>query len=405
MLRIVFRAYREAYSGLPRATWLLAAAAFFNRAGTMVLPFLALYLTSEHGYTPERAGRFLGLYGVGAFLGAYLGGELTDRFHPVRVQVFALAGTAVGFGVLSQAETTTQIGAVLFLTAVVSEAFRPASLAAVAAYSPPAVRSRAFALTRLAVNLGFSLGPTLGGFLATIGYTWLFVVDAATCLFAAVFLALSMRRVPVFADEPSAEELRGVRRSPWRDPVFLWMAVLLMGTGMIFFQFESTYTLYLHEIVGLSEARIGPLFAVNALTIAAFEMVLVKRLENVRPLRVVAFGALFVTVGFAALPLSTALPYVVATVLVWTIGEMLSFPILAGVVSSRADTASRGRYMALYTMAFATAFATAPIFGTMLYQHVGPRAPFAACGAVGLLATIGFFVLDRRAPAIDARRA
>ncbi len=404
MLRSVFRAYREAYSGLPRATWLLAGAAFFNRAGHMVLPYLALYLTSQHGYAADQAGRFIGLYGVGAFLGAYLGGEAVDRFDSVRVQIFSLLGTAVGYGILSQAQTTTQIGAVLFGTALVSEAFRPASLASVAIYNPEAVRPRAFGLVRLAVNLGFAMGPTLGGFLAAVSYSWLFAVDAATCLAAGLFLAVTMRGQRAFEHEPSADELAGVRRSPWRDKVFLSILVLLLGIGAIFFQFESTYTLYLHEVIGLSEAGIGPLFAINALTIALFEMLLIKRLENASPLRVVAFGALFVTMGFAGLLLFEHIAWVVVTLLMWTIGEMLTFPILSNVVSSRADRFSRGRYMALYTMAFATAFSTAPILGTMLYEHVSPRAPFAACGVVGLLATAGFFALDRRASAMDAHR-
>ena len=84
-MRKLLGAYREAYSGLPRATWLLAFVALVNRSGTMVLPFLALYLTSQRGFDPDQAGLFLALYGLGSAGGTYLGGVLCDRLGALSV--------------------------------------------------------------------------------------------------------------------------------------------------------------------------------------------------------------------------------------------------------------------------------------------------------------------------------
>ena len=59
----------------------------FNRSGTMVLPFLGLYLTTKLGFSMLSAGHVLSVYGLGALAGAWLGGFLADRVDPVLVQV------------------------------------------------------------------------------------------------------------------------------------------------------------------------------------------------------------------------------------------------------------------------------------------------------------------------------
>ncbi|MEJ2083001.1 MAG: MFS transporter, partial [Acidobacteriota bacterium] len=74
MIQRVFRLYRSAFTGLPRDIWVIALVSFVNRSGTMVLPFLALYLTLMKGFTASEAGRLVGLYGIGAIFGAYAGG-------------------------------------------------------------------------------------------------------------------------------------------------------------------------------------------------------------------------------------------------------------------------------------------------------------------------------------------
>src|SRR4029079_6341817 len=89
-MRCVVEGCRDAYSGLPRATWVLAAVCFVNRCGTMVLPFLMLYLTSQRGFSAAAGGVVLSLYGVGAGVGAFSGGVLTDRLGAKRVQVASL---------------------------------------------------------------------------------------------------------------------------------------------------------------------------------------------------------------------------------------------------------------------------------------------------------------------------
>jgi predicted MFS family arabinose efflux permease len=386
-------AYRAAFEGLPREVWTLAAAMLVNRSGTMVLPFLSLYMTRMLGFTAEEAGRVLALYGFGALAGSLLGGWLSDRIGAVRVQVASLAASGIGFLAIGQAHGRAALALVVLATSVMAETFRPAVFTAVAAYSPPEVRVRSIALLRLAVNLGMSIGPAAGGLLAARHYGWLFVADAGTCWTAALILWLALvrrERVQWRSDGASPGP------SPWRDApfvAFLWLMLLL---AIVFFQLMSTLPLYWRQVYGLSEATIGSLLASNALVIVLFEMVLIRAIDRFQPLRVVALGSLLVCTGFALLPLGRSVAFGLFATMVWTLGEMLSLPLSNGVVALRAHPASRGRYMGAYTLAFSAAFVIAPVGGTTVYERLGPDALWAMAGALGVALAVGFTLLAPR---------
>ncbi len=188
MIRTIARTYRAAYSGLPRELWLLSLVLLVNRAGSMVLPFLSLYLTHERGLSVALAGRILALYGLGALVGSYIGGWLSDRIGPTRTQQLSLIASGFGYLWLSMLEGIFQISLAMFLLSIAVEAFRPAVMADTAQRTPADVRVRAFALLRLAANLGVGIGPAVGGYLVLYDYHWLFVVDAASCWIAFLLL-------------------------------------------------------------------------------------------------------------------------------------------------------------------------------------------------------------------------
>jgi MFS family permease len=291
--------------------------------------------------------------------------------------------------VFGQLEARPAILVTIFCLAVVGEGFRPANGAAVAAASPPELRTRAFALNRLAVNLGMSVGPTIGGFLAMVDYDWLFVVDGVTSLFAAAVLFVAFRvedRKPV-----EATVAAGSVRSPWRDRPFLVMMGLFFLTALITFQVVSTFPLTLRDLYGFREGKIGLVMAVNTVIIVLFEMVLVHRVGSRDPLKLVGIGGLLFGVGMALLPFGTGFAFAAFSVVVWTIGEMLAFPFSAGAVANRSDETNRGAYMGLYTLSFEGAWVFSPIVGTWVYQTWGAKTLWLGCGAVGVILLIGFY--------------
>jgi predicted MFS family arabinose efflux permease len=401
----LLRAYRDGFSGLPRGVWLLALVCFVQRSGTMVLPFLALYLTSSRGFSTAEAGRALMLYGVGSGIGTLVVGQLTDRFGALRMMALTLTLAGVGLLVLGQLETRLAIVLAVPVVALVAEGFRPASSTAFTQQAPPERWSQAFALRRLAINLGMTCGPAVGGLLAAHDYRLLFVVDGATC-----FLAAAVLLIGAWATGAAAAPLRPIPvvkqaapttlRSPWADRPYLGLMACYFALSLVFLQLLSTYPIALRDLHGFTPPMVGSIFAINTILIVFCEMLLVKRLAHARPLVVAAWGSLLLGGGFALLPLGRGYLFVALTVVVWTIGEMTTLPFLETTAAARGEDATRGRYLGAYNFAFALGFGFAPLLGTAIYERVGPVAFWAGCGAVGVAIFAGLRLL---APVLAVR--
>ncbi len=384
--------YREAYSGLPRGAWILAAADFINRCGFMVLVFLNIYLTKRLGFSLLQAGRILSAFGLGSVAGGYLGGALVDRVGIRRVMLGSLVGSGlllIGAGYLTG---YVPLLAGLFFYGVVSAAIFPAGDTAMSRFCFGEMRSRGFALRRLASNLGITFGPVIGGFLILLDYRWLFWVDGLTTLASAAVLGLFLRDLPEAA--PSAKSGGSSRpvRTPWRDRPFLLFMGCFFLLMTVFSQLFSTFNLYLNSNYGLRENRIGPLWAVNTVLIVAVEMALIHALRRRSPIKIVSLGACFIALGFAILPLGRSFGFAALTVVVWTMGEILTMPLAATVVAGRAGAAS-GRYMGVLSLVFSLAMLVAPFVGNWLYGTIGGDALWPVMGGAGLVAAAGLYSL------------
>src|SRR5690606_32331404 len=126
-------------------------------SGTMVIPFMTVYLTQELNFSIAQAGSVLAVFGIGSIIGAYLGGKLSDRFGFYAIQFWSLLLNGIFFIILGQMHTLPSIMLVIFLMSVLGEAFRPANASAVAFYSTAENRTRSYSLNRLAINLGWSV--------------------------------------------------------------------------------------------------------------------------------------------------------------------------------------------------------------------------------------------------------
>jgi predicted MFS family arabinose efflux permease len=371
----------------------------------MVIFFLTLYLTRKLGFSPVRAGGALSLYGVGSLLGAYGGGWLADKVGSIAVQKTALA-LAGGFLIaLGQVRQTWAIFPLLFLMAVAAGSLYPANSTSMARVCPPDLQIKGFALNRLANNLGVTIGPAVGGLLALRDYRLLFWADGLTSLAAAVVFALMWKgsgREPRIADSAAPKDAATpAGRTPWHDGPFLLLMLLFILWCSVFIQVLTTFPLYLRDVYGLAENRIGQLLAVNTIMIVVLEMVLMEKIKKYPLTRMINISFLLLGAGLGLMPLGRGFAFAAFTVAVWTFGEMLSMPLVTALIAGRADDASRGRYMGVFSFVLSLAVIIAPPAGTAVYGRFGGTVLWFGCAAACFALAGSFFVLR---PALDKTR-
>lgn len=359
----------------------------------MVLFFLSLYLTRQLDYSVSGAGRLLTLYGIGSLVGSYLGGYYSDKFGAIRVQIVSLVSSGIGYILLGRLDSFYGIAVMLFVLAVLAEAFRPANSTAMAEACPPPLRPRGYALNRLAINLGITIGPAVGGFLAALSYRYIFWVDGITCIIAAGVLLYFFRKITHRYSSISSDE--EARKSPdfWKDRVFLFVLVLIFFCGLIFVQLFNTWPIYLREVFGINERFIGLYLTLNAAMIVLLEMPLIHRIEKFNPLKIMAFGSLLLGIGFGLTAVPGSALYIGLTVVIWTVGEMLVFPLVTAFIAGRSTEKNRGVFMGMYNIAFSLAVVFGPFVGTGIYDYWNPIILWMLCGTLGLITCIGFIYL------------
>ncbi|MDF2189989.1 MFS transporter [Paraflavitalea sp. CAU 1676] len=392
--------YKNAYSGLSAHTWWLSLIMLINRSGTMVLPFMTIYLISpEVGYSIGDAGIVMGLFGLGAVVGGYLGGWLTDKIGFFRVQMVALIGGGLLFIVLGQMHSFSGICILSFLLSLVNESFRPANSTAIAYYSNAENRTRSFSLNRLAINLGWAVGSAVGGIIAAHDYELLFWVDGCTNIAAALLMWYLLPPSKVQQKHsPATREVPDPAHSAYKDKVFLWFIVLTILFAACFFQIFNNLTAYYKNVLHFSEQYIGLLNALNGLIITVIEMVLVYKLEGKRSkMYYITIGVLLCGLSYLMLNVfhMNALLAIGMIVLI-TFGEILAMPFMNSFWIARTANHNRGQYAGLYTIAWSVAQTLGPFLGSQVADHAGWPMLWWLVGGVCLLSCVGFGIMYRR---------
>lgn len=370
----MFNAYREIFL-LPRPVWMLFWAGVINRAGQMVLPFLAIYSNKVLGLSVAEASIVVTAYGIGALVSGIVAGWLCDRFGAIHILIGSLLVGACLHASLAFIYQPVVFGAAAFLLAVVCESFRPALLTLASEYGPPHMQRQTFALVRLSVNLGMSIGPALGGIVFVYSPILLFWCNAIASTTAGLLLWLSLRRGIFAAKVPQTAEHR---ISLWKslhiaysDRRLVFLLLAMCPAVIIMFQHESTLPLILVKDLGLSEVDYGRMFTVNTALIVLFEIVLISKTARFGAGAVIASGALLTGIGFALTAWVTTSIDVMLTTVVWTLGEMLMFPVAVTYISLISTPKTRGSFMAAFGMMVSLCLVLAPFLGTAAWQAFG----------------------------------
>ncbi len=393
----LIQASKVVFQGIPVEVWLLSLAQLINRSGTMVIFFLSVYLKDFIGLGLEDVGLIMACFGAGTLTGVFIGGKLVDRIGYYPVMLWSLILGSLLFFAVSFIRDAKILGLAMFCLSAIGEAFRPANMAAISFYSSPEIYTRAVTLNRLAINLGFSVGPAIGGLLAAYNYQYIFWADGITCLTAAVILLVFVRKKDAQqAQQDARPNENSVVLSPYRDKWFLLFLPLSAVYAISFFQFFSTMPIYFKEVEHFSEGEIGLLMGSNGLVVALFEMYLIYKYEKATSLyNFIFLGAALLMISYLALLFVGGFWWIFTLIVVISFSEMLAMPFMNTFMNNRALNGKRGEYSSLYIMSWSSAQILTPMIATFLMEHYGYRTLWITLALFALTTMIGIKWLER----------
>jgi MFS family permease len=371
--------------GLPRTFWYLWTGALINRLGAFVFTYLAIYLTRARHFSVAGAGLVVSLWGIGAIGAGPVGGILADRLGRRHTMLLGFLLGALAMVQLGLARAPWHIAVATMILGFCNDLYRPAMQAAIADVVPPSERTRAYGYLYWAVNLGFAGASVLAGLVASVSFTSLFVIDAAT---TALFGVIVYLRVPETHPERHAEKRSHVPvLAPFSDGVLLAFIVAQFLMATVFAQGNSSLPMDMtaHHI---APATYGWLVAINGVLICLFQPSAITIVARHPRSRMLAGGALCCGIGFGLCAVArTPLPYAL-TIVVWTLGELMFSPVTPTVLADLAPVHLRGSYQGAYQMVWGASAFVAPALGSLVLGKLSSVALWSGCFALGCVAAL-----------------
>jgi predicted MFS family arabinose efflux permease len=339
----------------------------------MAVPFMGLYVTESLHRSAAEAGVIISLFGVGAIFGAMVGGKFTDLIGFRSVQIVSSVLSGMFFLLFAWVDSYQWLCVLALIISFFSEAFRPANYAAISSYASKDTETRSYSLNRLATNIGWAVGLSMGGVLASYNYKLLFIVDGGVSILVGILIYFLLPDRPKMAKVKSIAERR-IARKPWNDSEFVKFLVLSLIFTSCFFLMFRVVPVFFKQVWHLDEALIGMILGVNGVIIALLEMIMVNKIENKRrPNFYIMLGVLIVAVAFSVLILPKFAPVVLAilSVVLFTFGEMFSLPFFNTFVVRRSNVHNIGLYAAGYTLSWSVAQVLGPTFGFFIADYFG----------------------------------
>ena len=357
-------------------------------------PFLTLYLNTRVGVPMDRIGLLFIGTAVGGLLAQVIVGPVADRFgrKPVMLGgLFAQSCVSIGY---TQATSFEQFALLSTLLGFSGSVFQPASSAMVVDLVGPKRRAEAFGLTRVAANLGFVIGPSLGGFLAVHSYTMLFLATPTAQLIYMVVLF-------VFARETLPARGKALKLHSWADGFgelvtdrpFVVLLVASLLTTAVYTQLGTTLPVYLKQQIGIQESGYGLLMALNGGLIVLFQIPTTRLVERRDRALVLSLGTLCYAVGIGSMGWWQEFALFAMSMVVVTIGEMMIAPVASAEVADLAPEHMRARYMAAFGLTWTLGYGLGPTWGAMVMARMGTPWLWNIAFAMGCVAALAYLPL------------
>lgn len=397
----MFHRLEQIYREFPSRFWLVVGVMFIDRiGGTMLFPFFSLYITQKFQVGMTQAGIILGFFSIFSMLGSVIGGALTDKFGRRSLILFGLvfsALTTLAFGLV---EEFNMLFPLAIITGLLSDIAGPAHQAMIADILPEEQRAEGFGILRVVANMSWIIGPTVGGFVATRSFLYLFIIDAViSCLVAVLFYLLIAETKP--ASHAAAESQSVVQTfvgygAVLRDAAYMGFILASMLMLLAYQQMYSTLSVYLRDNHGISPQQYGFLMSTSAITVILFQFWVTRRIKRYPPFVMMAVGSLFYTVGFGLFGLVAAFWLFALNMVIVTIGEMIVVPTGQALAANFAPEDMRGRYMAVFGATWGIPAIVGPAAAGLILDNLNPNLLWYLAGVLCAIAALWYYALHAR---------
>lgn len=388
----------EGLKRMPREVWALFFVRFVISAGSFVVPFLAMLLSLKLGYDNARAGAVMFVGTLVSASGLILGGKLGDSIGRRRTLIALQTITAASFLVCAAMGFRPALPFVLVLALGTLNGTWPCINALVADVTPPEDLKTAFSLLYWGNNIGFSVGPLIGGYLFTAAPRGLFSGNALVLVLAAatVLLFVPEPRRPQtapLADVQQPSTFTVMRASP----VLTLYAGLFCLSAFVYAQHTFALPYFLKDLLGEvgGPKAFGTVMAVNGLTVVLFTVPLTLLTKRLPTLVGITLSSLIYIVGFGSYTFAHGLPFIIGATAFWTLGEILGATNGNAFVAERAAPSHRARINSVISASYIAGSALAPLAAGFVTRHLGTRAVWLPVAGVAALTTLGYLVLHR----------
>jgi len=392
---------RSTYQEFPPRFWILVVATFIDRiGGTLIYPFFALYITEKFNVGMTEAGILVAIFSVSAFVGSMLGGALADKFGRRAMVLFGLVFSALSSISMGLVDDLSAFYLLAVFVGLLSNIGGPARQAMVADLLPKEKHSEGFGINRVAGNLAWILGPTIGGLLAARSYMLLFVLDAVTSLITAVIVFKLIQETKPEASPGETQETILQTFVGYRvvlaDRLYMLFLLVSMLMLIVYQQMYNTLSVYLRDSHGVTPQAYGMLLSLDAGVVVLFQFWIARKIRPYAPMLMMMVGTLFYLVGFTMYGFVASYALFVVAILLITIGEMIVMPVGQALVARLAPVDMRGRYMAIFGLSWTIPSAVGPWAAGLVLDNYDPNWVWYAAGIISAVAAAGFYILHLR---------
>jgi len=391
---------KSTYAEYPKTFWTLVMVTFIDKLGGFLLfPFFALYITKKFDVGMTQVGILFALFSLSSFIGSFIGGALTDRMGRRSMIIFSLLTSAFSTLAMGFVNSLEAFYVIAIVSGIFTDTGGPAYNAIVGDLLPEERRATGFGILRVAFNVSAAIGPAIGGLLAAHSYLALFVTDAIISTIVAVIVFFTIPETkpelkPGAVQESMGQSFKGYLRV-FRDGAFVLFMLASILAWTTYMNMNTTLGVYLRDAQGIAESGYGALISLNAVMVVGFQFWITRRLERFPAMLMMAAGTLLFSFGFVMYGLFDTYVWFMIGMAIITVGEMITVPIANAEVINFAPEDMRGRYGAVYGLAWGLPFMIGPYLAGLLMDNYNPDWLWYACGICGLLATISFLALHR----------